>query len=83
MPFYDLLSRHATRTAVAIAALVMAGLLLRLVTLPLALAALLTGRLVAATDAAAARRAAPVTSPPAAPRWQAANTRTGQTVTVY
>jgi uncharacterized membrane protein YphA (DoxX/SURF4 family) len=81
MPFYDLLARHATRTAVAVAALVMAGLLLRLVALPLALAALLTGRLITATDHAAARRATP--APPAAPRWQAANTRTGQTVTVY
>jgi uncharacterized membrane protein YphA (DoxX/SURF4 family) len=83
MPFYDLLARHATRTAVAVAALLLAGLLLRLVALPLALAALLTGRLITATDHAAARRAAPVTSPPAGPRWQAANTRTGQTVTVY
>lgn len=85
MPLYALLARHSTRTAVAVAGLVFLALLARLVALPLALAALLTGRLVSAVDTAldtALRPAATATPPPSAPRWEAANTRTGQTATV-
>jgi hypothetical protein len=85
MTLYDLLARHSTRLACAVAGLVLLGLLARLLALPLALAALLTGRLVAAADAALTRlsRPVPATTNPPAPRWEAANTRTRQAATVH
>lgn len=83
MTAYDVLGQYATRTALRVAGLVYLGLLLRLIALPLAVAALLAGRLVAAVDAAAARATLPrLTQPPAPPRWSAANTRTRHTATV-
>lgn len=72
---YDVLSGFPTRAAVRVALLVMLGLLLRLVAVPLALAALLAARLMATVDAMAAVRPAPPLPRP--PRWAAANTRTG------
>lgn len=83
MTAYDVLSQYATRTALRVAGLVYLGLLLRLIALPLAVAALLTGRLVDAVDAAAARATLRrLVQPPAPPRWSAANTRTGHTAAV-
>ena len=54
MSVYEVLSRYSTRTALWIALMVFVSTLLRLVSLPLAVLALVVGRLVAATDAAAA-----------------------------
>jgi hypothetical protein len=80
---YDVLGQYATRTALRVAGLVYLGLLLRLVALPLAVAALLTGRLVAVVDAAATRAMLRrLIQPPAPPRWSAANTRTRTYATV-
>ena len=78
MTAYDLLARYSTGAALRIAVLLLIGLLLRLVALPLAVAALLTGRLVIAVDSAATPRPAP----PSPPRWAAANTRTGRAATI-
>lgn len=75
MTAYEALAGYPTRTALRIALLVYLGLLLRLVALPLAVAALLSARLVAAVDSAATPRPTP-------PRWVAANTRTRYATTV-
>jgi hypothetical protein len=85
MSLYDLLARHSTHTATAVAGPLFLALLARLVALPVALAALLTGRLVAAADAALTRlsRPVPAAANPPAPRWEAANTRTRQAATVH
>jgi hypothetical protein len=73
---YEALAAYRTRTALRIALLVYLGLLLRLVSLPLAVAALLCARLVAVVDPAA------TPAPPSPPRWVAANTRTRTYATV-
>jgi hypothetical protein len=76
---HDALSRYPTGLALKVAVLVYLALLLRLVAVPLAVAALLTGRLVAFVDAKLTPR------PPAnpmPPRWAAANTRTRAYTTV-
>lgn len=78
MTAYEALAAYRTRTALRIALLVYLGLLLRLVSLPLAVAALLCARLVAVVDAVATPRPAP----PSPPRWVAANTRTRTYATV-
>lgn len=72
MTVYDALNRYPTRTVLRVAGLLMVALLLRLVAVPLAVVALLTGRLVAVVDAALTPRP----TPPAPPRWAATNTRT-------
>jgi NhaP-type Na+/H+ or K+/H+ antiporter len=51
---YEVLSRYSTRMALWVALMVFLSTLLRLVSLPLAVLALVVGRLVLATDAAAA-----------------------------
>jgi hypothetical protein len=82
---YDVLSRYPTGAVLRIACLVLLGLVVRLVALPLAVAALLTGRAVTALDARVASRPAPPRSTPprsTPPRWAAANTRTRHTATV-
>jgi hypothetical protein len=78
MTTYDVLSKYSTGVALRIAGLVMVALLLRLVAVPLAVAALLTGRLVACVDSAVM----PAPRPPSPPRWAAANTRTRTYATV-
>lgn len=78
MTAYEALAGYRTRTALRVALLVYLGLLLRLVALPLAVAALLCARLVAVVDTAATPRPAP----PSPPRWAAANTRTRYATTV-
>jgi NhaP-type Na+/H+ or K+/H+ antiporter len=50
---YEVLSRYSTRMALWVALMVFVSTLLRLVSLPLAVLALVVGRLVLATDAAA------------------------------
>jgi hypothetical protein len=78
MSVYDVLAKHPTGAALRLTTVVMVALLLRLIAVPLALAALLTGRLVAHVDSLAM----PAPRPPSPPRWAAANTRTRTYATV-
>lgn len=78
MNAYDVLSQLTTRAALRVTGLVMVALALRLVVVPVALAAVLIHRLVVVVDTAITTRPAP----PAPPRWAAANTRTRHTATV-
>ena len=78
MSVYEVLAQLKTGAALRVAGLVMVALVLRLVAVPLAVAALLMARLVAAVDSAATPRS----TPPYPPRWAAANTRTRYATTV-
>lgn len=76
MSIYDALAKYPTRDATRAALIVLLASVLRLIAIPLALGALVTGRAVLTLDSMATPK------PPPPPRWEAANTRTGVTATV-
>lgn len=83
MSIYDALAKYPTRAAAGAALIVFLASLLRLIAIPLALGALVTGRAVLTLDAMATPPPPRHQPPqPPSPRWAAANTRTGATATI-
>lgn len=75
MTSFEVLSRYPTPVALRLAGLAFLGLVLRLISLTLAVLTLLVGRLLAAVDIAIRTQ----TTPRGQPRWVATNTQTRYT----